>query len=105
MGNQTFEDGSYDGKAQTEILQRLRRMETRLTNFMRATGMVPGTNPFEPNPPTVIFDRGSVYVTRADVTLADILTAAAIGSSGKSGAVNVILHNQLVGVVNVQGKH
>lgn len=105
MTHQTHETGAYDGDPLQEILHRMRRVETRVTNFMRANGQVPGCNPHDPLPGAAVYDNGQVYVTRADVTLADILTVAVLGSSGKSGVVNVILHNQLVGVVNVQGKH
>lgn len=104
MSDHTHEDGAYQGDPIAEILQRIRRTETRVTNFMRANGQVPGCNPKQPRPSKVFYAEGEVHVTRADATLADILTVAVLGSSGKSGEVNVILHNQLVAVVHVQGK-
>lgn len=101
----THETGAYDGDPNVETLQRVRRVETRVTNLLRSIGMTPGSNPPDPAAGRAIYEDGAVYVTSGDVPISEIMVAATRGNCGKSGVVKVILHNQLVGAVNVHGKH
>lgn len=103
--NATHETGAYQGDPQEETLQRMRRLETRVSNLLRSIGMTPGSNPPDALAGRAFYEDGVVYATSGDVTIGELLVVATRGHNGKSGVVKVILHNQLVGALNVHGKH
>ena len=52
---------------QTEMLDRMRRIETRLTKYMKAQG-------FDTHPARPVFDRGDVTIPSRDCTLREIMS-------------------------------
>lgn len=86
-----------------ELLERVRRLETRNTNLLRAIGMVPGAPVPDPQRGVAMYKDGVVHVTAPTVTMADVSVAAVRGSE-KGGAVPIVLNNQLWGVIDVPCK-
>ena len=88
---------------QQEVLERMRRVETRVTNLLRAIGMVPGAPVPDPQRGVAVYKDGVVHVTAPTVTMADVSVAAVRGSE-KGGEVPIVLNNQLWGVIDVPCK-
>lgn len=100
----THETGAYHGNPEEEVLQRMRRLETRVSNLLRCVGMLPSCNPPDPLKGRAVYDEGVVYVTSPDVSLAEVSAAAVRGADGRSRTVLIVLNNQPWGELVVRGK-
>ena len=87
-----------------EMLQRCRRMETRVTNLLRAIGLSPGATIPDPSRGTALYRDGKVHVSSPEVTLADVAVAAVRGTKGNTSTVQIVLCNQPWGHIHVTGK-
>jgi len=87
-----------------EMTQRCRRIETRVTNMLRAIGMSPGCTIPDPKRGTAVCHDGAVHVSSPEVTLAEVAVAAVRGNQNKPGVMPVIVCNQPWGHVYINGK-
>lgn len=99
----THETGAYSGDALVETVERMRRLETRVTNTMRALGLLPGAHTPDPLRGTAIYQDGAVHVSSPNVPLGEVARAALLGTDGKTQVVNIILCNQLWGALHIHG--
>jgi hypothetical protein len=99
-----YETGGYGGNPQTESLERIRRVETRLTNLIRTLGLHPGRSTPDPMKPRVLHADGVLYVSSQMVTMAEIGLAAAVAASADSDTTfKIVLCNQPWGEITVPG--
>lgn len=91
----------YNGDPQTEILERIRRLETRSTNMMRSLGMLPMTNSPNPVSPWVINKDGVIYVSSPKAMIGDISHAAVQSCGHIGGTFQIVLLNQVWGSITV----
>lgn len=102
--SRNYENGGYGGNPQTELLERTRRVETRLTNLIRTLGLHPGRSTPDPMKARVLHDDGVLYVSSPSVTMAEIGHAAAVAASADSDTTFIIvLCNQPWGEITVPG--
>lgn len=99
-----YESGGYGGNPQTELLERTRRVETRLTNLIRSMGLHPGRSTPDPMKPRVLHADGVLYVSGPFVTMAEVGHAAATAASADSDTTfKIVLCNQPWGEITVPG--
>lgn len=87
-----------------EMTQRCRRIETRVTNLLRAIGMSPGCTIPDPKRGTAIHHDGAIHVSSPEVSLAEVAVAAVRANKNKAGVMPVMLCNQPWGHVYINGK-
>lgn len=92
------ETGAYGGDRDQEILERLRRMETRGNAFYRHMGHNPKRKD-RVRDAAVVVDRGRVEVTGADITLGEISNAA--NAARLTGSVPVYVNGNYWGYIDV----
>lgn len=100
----THANGAYGGDPQVELLSRMRRMETRLMNLSRSMGMLPGMHQPDPRNPVAVVNGNDIIVTSPSVSIGDILATGVIALDGKTAWMNVVLMNQTVATVLIQGR-
>lgn len=100
----THKTGAYQGDPQVEILERIRRMETRITAALRSMGVTPGAKLPASTRSQAIYHDGAVYCTSNSVTLGEVASAAVLGCKGESVSVPIYLGDLRVGSIDVHGK-
>lgn len=102
--NPTHETGAYKGDPQVEVLERVRRIETRMTAVLRAMGVTPGARLPASVRSRAIYHDGAVYCTSNSVTLGEVASAAVLGCKGESVNVPIFLGDLRLGSIDVNGK-
>lgn len=97
--SKTYKEGNYGGDPQQELLDRLRRFETRVTKFMRWNGFNPTSDPAVEASSTCHVAGGDVHCDNPHVTLGQISSVA--NKAQLNGAVQVFVAGKLRGVVQV----
>lgn len=97
----TFENGAYQKSELIEALERMRRLETRVTNVMRSVGLMPGVHTPPPLEGSAIYKDGTVHVSSPSVTLGEVAKAAVLGCDSDVQEVQVILCNQPWGALRI----
>lgn len=93
------ETGAYSGDRNQEILERLRRMETRGNAFYRHMGHNPKRKERDRDATVVVVGRDRVEVTGADVTIGEISNAA--NAARLTGSVPVYVNGNYWGNIDV----
>lgn len=99
----SHETGAYQGDPNVEVLERVRRLETRVTNAMRSVGLMPGASPPDPLRGTAVYADGAVHVSSPNVPLGEVAKAAVRGADRHTNVVQIILCNQLWGSLRIHG--
>lgn len=87
-----------------EMTQRCRRIETRVTNLLRAIGMSPGCTIPDPKRGAAVHHDGAIHVSSPEVSLAEVAVAAVRANKNKAGVMPVMLCNQPWGHIYINGK-
>jgi len=86
-----------------EILDRMKRVEIRTTNMMRALGLLPIVEPPSAGDPVAVYQKGKVYVNSPNVSLAEVGRVAVLGVGSKGGTVEIVMLNHKWGAITIQG--
>lgn len=109
----TWETGGYDGSPMKEVLERMRRLETRVTNTMRATGLVPHAHAPDARQGTVTYSEEALagqihrtlHVSSPNVAIAEISRVAVNNAPrGCDTLMHIVLCNQPWGQMVVHGE-
>jgi hypothetical protein len=101
----THESGAYSGDPNVEILERMRRLETRVTNSMRGVGLMPSARTHDPLNGVAALQDGVIYVTSPEVSLAEVSKLAVRSATlGRDTTFSIVLCNQPWGAIVVRGE-
>ncbi|WP_055128567.1 hypothetical protein [Pseudomonas mediterranea] len=95
------EEPPYGGDPLVEVVQRMRRVETRVTNMCRSLGLLPMTNSPNPMSPWVVCQGNTLYVSSPAATIGEISHAAVQGCGHIGGTFQIVLLNQPWGSITV----
>lgn len=87
-----------------EILDRMKRVEIRTTNMMRALGLLPIVEPPSAGEPAAVYQKGIVYVSNPNISLAEISRVAVLGVGAKGGTVEIVVLNHKWGEITIHGQ-
>lgn len=87
-----------------ELLDRMKRVEIRTTNMMRSVGLLPIVEPPSAGDPKALYEKGTVYVTNPNITLAEISRVAVLGVGAKGGTVKIVVLNHKWGEITIHGQ-
>ena len=94
-----YENGAYQGRADREAVERLRRIEIRVNKFMRHMGFNPVDQADNPRVDRVLVDGRDLICSSPNVTLGDISSAA--NAARITGKCRVFIGSNYWGEVTV----
>lgn len=101
MNQNTHENA---GEAVEEILQRMRRLETRVTNVMRSVGLMPTAKAFDPEKSGVHLEGRVIHINDLNTPIAAISQVAVVNATpGIDTTFQIVLLNQAWGEITVRG--